>query len=790
MELRDQLQFALGAAYTLERELSGGGMSRVFVATENRLNRSVVVKVLSPELSAGVSSARFEREIQVVAQLQQANIVPLLSTGEMNGIPYYTMPFVEGESLRARLAKGGALPVAEAVGILRDTARALSYAHAHGVVHRDIKPDNILLSHGTAVVSDFGIAKALSASRTSAGDASFTQTGTAIGTPNYMSPEQAAGDPEVDSRADIYAFGCVAYELLAGRPPFVGPTPQRVIASHLSEKPKAIRELRPEVPPALAALIMKCLEKSPENRPATATEIVVALDAVVTPSGKRTASRSAVRGAKAPGAWRWVLLTFAAVMVVGAGTELWQKVRARGPAADRSIAVLPLANLSGDKANDYFGEGLAEEMTGALSKAGLRVIGRGSARSLAAKGLDAQAIGQQLGVGTVLQGTVQRADQEVRITVSLISVADGTIRWSEKYDRQLKDVFAVQDEIARSVANQLRVTMIGGGAGTFVRNETSDPEAHALYLQGLYLFNRRTAGTLRAAVKLFEQAVQRDPKYARALGGIAMAYAVLSVYADVSEDEMVAKVQSAAGRALAIDSTLAEAYAALGYTAAAQWRNGEAERLFARAIALDSGFATGHFWHALLLTNTGRLDEAFRELAKARALEPASLIINNNLSNLMFVARRYPEADSVARHVLALDANFALANYWLGRAMIETHKFDSAIAVLMKLDGMNALRTSETMAVLAYAYARAGRTSAAREQLARLKTFGRGQLPPTGTIAVALDVLGDRDAAIEVLQRAVDQHDVFLMLIGRAAAFDGLRADPRSAPLFEKMETP
>lgn len=784
MDLRDQLQSALGAAYTLGRELTGGGMSRVFVATENRLNRSVVVKVLSPELAIGVSSARFEREIQVVAQLQQANIVPLLSTGEMNGVPYYTMPFVDGESLRVRLAKGGALPVAECVSVLRDTARALSYAHAHGVVHRDIKPDNILLSHGTAVVSDFGIAKALSASRTSA-DASFTQTGTSIGTPTYMSPEQAAGDPDVDSRADIYAFGCVPYELLAGRPPFVGPTPQRVIASHLSEKPTPIGELRPEVPVALGELVMKCLGKSPDDRPASAADIVVALEAVATPSGARSASAAV----PLPGR-RILAFVTAAIVLFAVAAVVWRGRRSPPSSADRSIAVLPLANLSGDKANDYFGEGLAEEITGALSKAGLRVIGRGSARSLAAKGLDAQAIGQQLGVGTVLQGTVQRADQEVRITVSLISVGDGAVRWSEKYDREMKDVFAVQDEIARSVANQLRVALTGGGAGTLVRNETGDPEAHALYLQGLYLWNRRTPTTLHAAIKLFEQAVQRDPNYARALGGIAMAYVVLPVYDEVAPDETYAKVRSAADRALAIDSTQVDAWTATAYAAAMEWRNAESERMFARAIGLDSAFATAHFWHALLLQNVGRMTDADQELARARALEPASLIINMNRASLSYVQRRYPHADSTARAVLALDPAFTLATYWLGRTMIETQRADSAAEILTRLYVAGGVRPSETGAMAAYAFVRAGRASAARDMLARLRARAGGKYPASASLAAALDALGDRADAREVLTRAVDEHDPMLLLGGRSAPFDALRADPAMATLFNRTEAP
>jgi tRNA A-37 threonylcarbamoyl transferase component Bud32/tetratricopeptide (TPR) repeat protein len=282
-DLRDQLQSALGASYTLERELGGGGMSRVFLAEETALGRKVVVKVLAPELLAGMDVDRFRREIQLAARLQQAQIVPLLSAGEIDGVPYYTMPFVEGESLRARLARDGRLSVADVVSILRDVTRALAYAHEHGVVHRDIKPDNVLLSGGTAVVTDFGIAKALNAAKDARStDSGLTQVGTSVGTPIYISPEQAAGDPNVDARSDIYSLGCMAFELLTGRPPFPDRTPQRTLVAHLTEPPPPIASLRADIPPALAALVMRMLEKDPAARPQSASEIAVTLDAVAT----------------------------------------------------------------------------------------------------------------------------------------------------------------------------------------------------------------------------------------------------------------------------------------------------------------------------------------------------------------------------------------------------------------------------------------------------------------------------------------------------------------------------
>ena len=788
MSLRDQLQDTLGGAYTVGRELGGGGMSRVFMATETRLNRSVVVKLMSPELAAGVSVDRFEREIQLAASLQQANIVPVLTAGEMSGVPYYTMPFVEGESLRTLLATRGALPIAEAIGILRDVARALSYAHAHGVVHRDIKPDNVLLSHGTAVVTDFGIAKAISAARTAIGEATLTQIGTSIGTPSYMAPEQVAGDPDIDHRADVYAFGCLAYELLAGRPPFTALTPQRVLAAHLTNTPQRLRELRAETPSSLATLIECCLAKAPSDRPASANEIVQALEVITTPSGGHGTSplpRMSRLGTRRIGL---VVVTGAVIMLVGAVGALWRGRAAPGGTEDHSIAVLPLTNLSGEKSNDYFGEGLAEEMTDALAKAGLRVIGRGSARVLVGRGMAPHAIAQQLGVGAVLQGSVQRDANRVRITMSLLAAKDGALLWGEKYDRDIKDVFAVQDEIAHSVASQLRVKLAGGAGATLVSRETSDPEAHALYLQGLYLWNRRTSQTLRQAIGLFEQALERDPRYARAEAGMAMAYVVLAFYADVPPDETTRKARDAARRALAADSTLSEAQAALAFAYAINYDNANAERAFARALALDSTFGTTHLWHALFLGHIGRFDEAVREAQRARLTEPASLAIQTGLAQAFYNAGRFAAADSATKAPLHMDPNFQLALAFRGKALVEEHRYAEAITILERVNKESSIPKAQRLGILAYAYARAGRSDDARATLAQLPTDPA--LPASGDAAAALDAVGQRDAAVLMFERAVRQHDQWILIAGRAAPYESLRKDPRVAPLFAKIEAP
>nr|MDP9179485.1 tetratricopeptide repeat-containing serine/threonine-protein kinase [Gemmatimonadota bacterium] len=744
--LLEELQQSLGSAYTIDRELGGGGMSRVFLATENRLNRKVVVKVLSPDLAASVSADRFEREIQLAAQLQQANIVPLLATGETNGLPYFTMPFVEGESLRARMIASGTFTIIECVSILRDVARALSYAHAAGVVHRDIKPDNVLLSHGAAVVTDFGIAKALSDSRSEAGSSSLTQTGTSLGSPAYMAPEQVAGDPNVDHRADLYAFGCMGYELLTGEPPFTAESPQRVFAAHLTEKPRPVATRRSDVPRPLAAMILQCLEKDPGDRPQSAAQVLSALESASTSDSMTT--RGSLRGGFTLKNRRIAVAASVLILVAVAGAVARKFYSSAGMSpTDRSVAVLPLANLSGDKANDYFGEGLAEEITGALAKAGLRVVGRSSAVALSAKGMGAGEIARQLHVGNVLQGSVQRSGDRVRISVSLISAPDESVLWNEKYDRAIKDVFAVQDEIARAVAGELKVKLTG--SQRLSRVDTQDPEAHTAYLQALYLWNRRNAAGLRKAISLFAEAVRRDPSYAQAYGGMAMAYVVLPAYDDIPSAEMLDRAREAGNRALALDSGIVQAYTAIAYADALQYRNASAERLFTRAISVDSSFATAHFWHGLLFLQQQRNDEALAAILRARSLEPASLVINTAVTQVLYDMRRYDDAEKSGRGVLELDPGFQLGIVDLARVLVEQGKANEAVSMLLPILDVPGLSHLEKLGAAAYAMARAGRLDEARALLKKAGSQqGKGQ-PQRGIVAAALEAVGEHERAVE-----------------------------------------
>lgn len=570
MDLQEQLQKTLGSAYRLERELAGGGMSRVFVASETSLGRRVVVKVLSPDLAAGVSTERFRKEIQLAASLQHPHIVSVLAAGEADGILYYTMPFIEGVALRARLSQSGELPVAEAVQVLRDVTRALAYAHRRGVVHRDIKPENVLLSEDGAMVVDFGVAKALSASTGSPDSSVRTGIGVALGTPAYMSPEQAAADPLTDHRSDLYSLGILAYELLAGFAPFAGRPLQAIFAAHASEFPEGIEKRRSGVPPRLGAVVMKCLQKRPADRPQSAEAVLRDLDAVALTLGVESPEAGHPR-LRARRALTYSALGVALVVAAVAGAARVRRTNSSAMppgtvAATRRIAVLPFENISPSRADESFSDGMTEELIGALGKVeALRVK---SAFSLKGSRKDIPEIGKELGVESVVAGSVRRSGDRLRISARLVNVADGFQVWSDSYERELHstaDVFRVQDDISAAIVGALKLKLsLAASAGRQAGRQTESLEAYKALLNGRFFMARRTPQSLRSAIQFLEGAVRLDSNYALAWSSLADANALLLAYGFENPSERVPRALRAVERALTLDSTLAEAHATLG----------------------------------------------------------------------------------------------------------------------------------------------------------------------------------------------------------------------------------
>ncbi len=748
-DLRDQLQATLGNCYSIDRELGGGGMSRVFVARDETLGRDVVVKVIAPENAEGLSAERFAREVKLAARLQQANIVPVLSAGTSGNLPYYTMPFVRGESVRARLASGARLGVPESVNILRDVARSLAYAHAEGVVHRDIKPENILLSGGAAVVTDFGIAKAIVASRTidSGSTTGITMAGVSLGTPAYMAPEQALGDPGTDQRADIYAWGVVAWELLGGAHPFAErKTMQALITAHVTEKPPSLTARRPEVPAALVALVMRCLEKNPDNRPQSASELLAAVesintsrDSIAVPDVSRRPNRT-IPVAVA------LLVTFAALLAI-------QHFHRSAPATtDKSLAVLPFTASGGDTANAYLAEGIADEVNNTLSQIpGLRIAGRSSAARFAKSNGTPQEAAAALKVASVLDGTVRREGDQIRITAELSNTSDGAVTWHDSYTRTAKDIFAVQDEIARAIAGQLQVTLGNTGAASLAASGTRDATAYDLYLKGMYLYRRRGPG-LADAISTLDQATAQDSTFARAWAGLANALMVSPSYLNTHAGDVLPRARQAAQRAIRLDSALPDGYLALGYVDAEQFQWKAAESELRHAITLDPNNAEARYRLGYTFFNQGRVAEAIPQFRSAEARDPLYFLPAVYLGWAEVRMGQIPEGIAEIRRGLALEPQSITGFCLLALAYDRAGLPDSA-----RLYAHRIVETSSQPARIgeaAYVLARNGDRRGAEQLTRQLEATPENMWTRWTALELAYNGLGDTTRALDAMDHA------------------------------------
>jgi eukaryotic-like serine/threonine-protein kinase len=772
-DLRSQLQSTLGSTYSIERELGGGGMSRVFVARDESLGRDVVVKIIAPESAEGLSAERFAREVKLAARLQQANIVPVLSAGTSGTLPYYTMPFVRGESLRARLATGKLLPIAEAVSILRDVARALAYAHAEGVVHRDIKPENILLSGGAAVVTDFGIAKAIDASRTIENGATtgITRAGTSLGTPAYMAPEQALGDPATDHRADIYSWGVVAWELLGGAHPFAERTTMHaLIAAHVAEAAPSLSARRPEVPEPLARLVMRCLDKNPANRPASAAELLTALETVNTSGEKKAAAAPAMVALRAPSRTKlYVAAGMLVLALIAAGTVMRGRSRTPAEAAssDKSLAVLPFVVTGGDTANSYLGEGIADEVSNTLALIpGLRLAGRSSAARIARTGASVQDVAKGLGVRDVLDGSVRRAGDRIRVDAELANGADGVVLWRDSYDRPARDIFAVQDEIARAIAGQLQVALSGAASAA---GGTRDAAAYDLYLKGMYLFRRRGAGLAEAALDL-EQATVRDSNFARAWAGLSSTLMVEPNYIDVRVSDVMSRARAAAERAVRIDSTLSEAHLALGYVLAESFDWVPAEAELRRAIALDPGAAEPRYRLGYVLLNMQRPAEAVPVLQQAKARDPMYFLIASYLGTAQLDVGQIAEGIAEQRRGLELEPANVAALSTMSRGYVVAGMPDSAKAVARRLVAVT--QSPGRLGTAAFMLAHSGERREAEAIIRRLEALPPNAWTRSSGLSIAYLGVGDTARSVTYMERAAAGDGDLFVLFSTLTASD------------------
>ena len=764
-DLVDELRAALDHVYTIEREIGGGGMSRVFIAHEAGLGRKVVIKVLSPELTAGINADRFAREIRLAASLQQANIVPLLATGSAAGHPYYTMPVVDGRSLRERLEREGPLPIADTVSILRDVARALGFAHARGVVHRDIKPGNVLLSGGTAVVTDFGIAKAVNAAKgggdrrersESARDLTvpsggeprdlleitLTEIGNSLGTPAYMAPEQAAGDPASNHKADLYSFGCMAYEMLTGAPPFHDMPVHRIIAAHFKETPRPVTEHRPDVPPAIAAMVMQCLEKDPARRPETAAHLLDALD------GRLVAGDTAPPVvARSRPKWR---LAGAVTIVLASVVTATAYLLRHTPPEPLTLAAIPFTNTANDTTLDYRSDGIRDEILTAMARVpGVQIIGRAAAYRYKNRldGADVGSVARSLGVRFLVTGTLRETNGRVTISAQLNDSATRAEVWAGTFVRDSKDLGAIADDIVRTITDTLHARF-GDRVGERPREApsagTTNSDALDFYLLGQdQLLHRRG---VRQSVANFERAIALDPKFARAYAGLATALQLYPYFVGTPPNEVKDTTIAIANRALGLDNTLSAPHVALGtaYAHAGRWADALAE--LRRGVELDPGDVSARVTYGRYLVTIGRPADAIAQLKEAKRVERVSSLVSAWLAYAYFHRGQMDSARIEAEKAIQDSTLLPAANV-VSRIRLAEGKLDEARRIAL-------VPPVTVMTGAPYILARAGDTEGAYRLLRQMESRAPRPWYVDAATAMVQLAVGDSASALTSLERS------------------------------------
>jgi TolB-like protein/Tfp pilus assembly protein PilF len=756
-EVLSRLQSALAGRYRVQigpdgrpAEAGTGGMATVYLADDLRHGRRVAIKVIHPQLAGhSYQPERFLREIRFAARLSHPQILPLYDSGESDGFLFYVMPFAGCETLRDRLNQHGTLPVAEAIRITQALAAGLDYAHREGVVHRDIKPENILMQQEQPVLADFGVARALTAAVEAAGEY-ITAGGMAVGTPAYMSPEQASADDTLDGRSDQYSLACVLYEMLTGRPPFTG-TAREVMRRQAVEPPRPPRVHRPTVPRAVETAVLKALAKDPAARYPGIADFGHALAAAL----------------EVPDA-EW-----------GTGPL---------PAPRRSVAVLPFLALGNDPDTAWFGDGMADELIDALSRVeGLAVASRGASFGLRGQAHDARSAGSLLGVDAVLEGSVRRAGDRIRISTTLASSDDGRVLWAGRYDRELADVLAIQEEIAGQIVATLRGTLLGALGDPVPQRYTDSVAAYAHYLHGRYAWNLRTAEGVLEAIQHFEAAIAEDPGFALAYTGLADCYALQVDYRSMPVKDGLERARTEAEKAIALDDTLAEAHTSLAWVRFIyDWDWAAAGHEFRRAIELNPRYATARQWYAWLLAALGQADEAVAQGRLAVELDPASTSIRRGLGWLLYYGGRPAAAEAQLRQALIANPTASETHRILGLTLLRQGRLAEAEAAFEETLRL-APDDSYAFAALGWAATRGGRPEDARERLRVLHERQRsGYVSPVAFVLLHA-ALGEADPVFEWLERAYEDRRGWLVYLRVEPALEEFRLDDRMKQLTERM---
>jgi len=766
--------------YKILEKLGEGGMGVVYKALDTKLNRHVALKFLPTSVTEDTEEkARFLHEAQALSSLNHPHVATIYDVEEAEEHKFIALEYIEGGTLKQKV-KHKQLPLREVLDYAIQIAEGLAYAHKKEIVHRDIKTDNMMMTgEGEIKITDFGLAKLK-------GTTKVTRAGSTVGTAAYMSPEQAQGE-EADHRSDIFSFGVVLYELTTGELPFRGEHEAALLYEVVNTPAKPLKELRSDVPEELQQIVGKAMDKSASDRYQRIDEMLAELKRLKQELETqemlvRKGLQSAVHGKK----MRWISTGVLGLLAMVGVYLLFPSKPA--PVETKSIAVLPFADMSPDKDQEYFCDGMADELINALTKlGGLHVAARTSAFQFKGKNVDIRTIGEELNVSTVLEGSVRKAGNTLRITAQLINVADGYHLWSETYERQLEDVFAIQEDISRSIVNALKVKLVSGEDAPIVKRYTHDLEAYNLYLKGRYHWNKRTEEGLQKGLDYFQQAIERDPTYALAYAGLADSYIVLVDWGFLPPRDAHPKARAAAMKALEIESTLGEARNSLAYVRFIyDWNWVEAETEFKRALELNPNYATAHQWYAEYLAAMGRFDEAVAEIKRAQELDPLSLIISAVGGWVFYTARQYDQAIEQCVKTLEMDPDFYQAHLYLRWIYEQKGMYDEAFKeweTTMALEGTN----TEALAALRHAYSVSGMKGIYRWWVEKLKDDLKSRYVDALLFAEAYTALGEKDHAFQWLVKAYEQRSSWNVFLKAHPYLDSLRSDPRFTALLKKV---
>jgi serine/threonine protein kinase len=768
--------------YQIIEELGKGGMGRVYKVFDTKIKEKIALKLIKPEIASDRETiGRFSNELRLARKISHRNVCRMFDLGESEGAHFITMEYVHGEDLKSMIRMSTGLTIGTVLSIGKQVCDGLAEAHSLGVVHRDLKPQNIMIDKGgNAKIMDFGIARSVR-------EKGITGASVMIGTPEYMSPEQVEGK-EADQRSDIYSLGIILYEMLTAHVPFEGDTPLAIAVKHKTEVPRDPKLVNAQIPEDLSRVVLKCLEKDKEKRYQSVDELNLELEKIE----KCIPTTERVMTGRKPFTSKEITVKFSlkkllvpglvtAVLIITAIIVIWRvfphKAAAPSKSVKHSIAVLPFEDLSPTKDHEYLCDGIAETLINSLSNIkDLWIPARASSFSFKGRNLGIRQIGQHLGVDNLLEASVQVIGNRLRITPKIINVNDGFQIWSNQYDRQMEDVFAIQDEIAREIVKALKIKLLGEKEAPLIKSYTDNSEAYQAYLKGRFYWNKRTAEGMRKSIEYFEQAIEKDSSYALAYVGLADSYIILGEFSVLPAKEAFPKAKEAAVKALEIDDSLGEAHNSLAAVKRDfDWDWKGAEKEHKRAIELSPSYATAHQWYGEFLTIMGRFDEGLEEIKRAQALDPLSLIINAVGGWFFYFARDYDKGIDQCRKTLEMDPDFRPAHIYLMIFYVSKGMYQEALREAQK---------TNNQATIASIYAGMNRQEEARRLLANILKHPQQSETDIATVYFRL---GENEEGWKWLEKAYDERSYPLTWLKVAPLYDNIRSDPRFQAMLKKM---